>query len=68
MQPSTATDAVGDFCSFEHFASEVYPFLELQRFHRAYYRVLEAFALGRVRRLIITMPPQHGKSVGATTL
>ena len=67
-QSSAASDAVGDFCSFERFASEVYPFLELQRFHRAYYRVLEAFALGRVRRLIITMPPQHGKSVGATTL
>ncbi|WP_374046840.1 phage terminase large subunit [uncultured Alistipes sp.] len=53
---------------FEQFALEVYPFLELQPFHRAYYRVLEAFAEGRVRRLIVTMPPQHGKSVGATTL
>jgi len=30
--------------------------------------VLEAFAAGRIRRLIVTMPPQHGKSVGATTL
>ena len=37
-------------------------------FHRTYYRVLEAFAEGRVRRLMISMPPQHGKSVGATTL
>lgn len=54
--------------SFAAFAQEVYPFLELQPFHRAYYRVLEAFARGRVRRLIVTMPPQHGKSVGATTL
>ena len=54
--------------SFETFAREVYPFLDLQPFHRAYYRVLEAFAQGRVGRLIITMPPQHGKSVGATTL
>ena len=43
------------------------PFLELGP-PRAYYRVLEAFAAGRVRRLIVTMPPQHGKSVGATTL
>ncbi|WP_251215007.1 terminase large subunit domain-containing protein [Alistipes muris] len=40
----------------------------MQPFHRAYYRVLEAFARGQVRRLIVTMPPQHGKSVGATTL
>ena len=68
MQPPTDVLPAGVRCSFEHFASEVYPFLELQPFHRAYYRVLEAFALGHVRRLIITMPPQHGKSVGATTL
>lgn len=54
--------------SFSDFAMAVYPFLELQLFHQTYYRVLEAFARGRVRRLIITMPPQHGKSVGATTL
>ena len=60
--------SAGVFVSFGHFASEVYPFLEMQPFHRAYYRVLEAFAAGRVRRLIVTMPPQHGKSVGATTL
>jgi len=68
MQTPTDSESAGVFCSFERFASEVYPFLELQPFHRAYYRVLEAFALGRIRRLIITMPPQHGKSVGATTL
>ncbi len=54
--------------AFADFALAVYPFLELQPFHRTYYRVLEAFARGRVRRLIVTMPPQHGKSVGATTL
>jgi predicted phage terminase large subunit-like protein len=54
--------------SFTDFALEVYPFLELQPFHRVYYRVLEAFARGRIPRLIVTMPPQHGKSVGATTL
>lgn len=54
--------------SFSDFALRVYPFLELQLFHRAFYRVLEAFAAGRILRLIVTMPPQHGKSVGATTL
>ncbi len=54
--------------SFVDFARTVYPFLELERFHCNYYRVLEAFAEGRIRRLMITMPPQHGKSVGATTL
>ena len=53
---------------FTDYALAVYPFLELEWFHRTYYRVLEAFAEGRVRRLMISMPPQHGKSVGATTL
>lgn len=54
-----------DFISF---SETLYPFLELQPFHRVYYRLLQAFAEGRVRRLVVTMPPQHGKSVGATTL
>ena len=54
--------------SFINFATKVYPFLEIQEFHHTYYRLLEEFAHGRVRKLIITMPPQHGKSVGATTL
>lgn len=64
--PATAESATVP--SFADFAAEVYPFLELQAFHRTYYRLLEAFAQGRVWRLIVTMPPQHGKSVGATTL
>ena len=54
--------------NFENFATAVYPFVELQPFHRSYYRLLEAFAAGKVRKLIITMPPQHGKSLGASTL
>lgn len=54
--------------NFIEFSQNVYPFLELQRFHTIYYTLLQAFAEGRIRRLIITMPPQHGKSVGATIL
>lgn len=54
--------------SFIDFARTVCPFLELQPFHCVYYRVLGAFAEGRIRRLIVTMPPQHGKSVGASVL
>ena len=65
---SSSLHSVPAVPSFERFALGVYPFLELEAFHRAYYRVLEAFARGRIRRLIVTMPPQHGKSVGATTL
>lgn len=54
--------------SFVDFAAEVYPFLEFTPFHRTYYAILEAFAAGRIKRLIVSVPPQHGKSVGATTL
>lgn len=54
--------------SFIDFSSEVYPFLEFTPFHTTYYRVLEAFAMGRIKKLIVSVPPQHGKSVGATTL
>ena len=54
--------------SFLDFSRTVYPFLEIQPFHESYYRVLEAFAEGRIRRLVVTMPPQHGKSMAATTL
>ncbi|MFI3285342.1 MAG: phage terminase large subunit [Rikenellaceae bacterium] len=50
------------------FSQSVMPFIEFEEFHLAYYRILEAFAQGKIRRLIITMPPQHGKSLGATTL
>ncbi len=54
--------------NFFDFSKNVYPFLELQSFHRTYYRVLELFAEGRIRKLIVSMPPQHGKSMGASTL
>ena len=54
--------------TFTEFATTVYPFIEIANFHATYYRLLEAFARGQIRRLIVTMPPQHGKSVGATTL
>ena len=50
-----------DFISF---AQKVYPFLDLQSFHRRYYRLLQYFAEGRIRKLMVSMPPQHGKSVG----
>ena len=35
-------------------------------FHFAYYKVLTRFAMGEIKKLMITMPPQHGKSEGAT--
>jgi predicted phage terminase large subunit-like protein len=53
---------------FETFAAAMVPSLEITPFHRAYYRVLEAFACGEIRRLIVTVPPQHGKSLGSSVL
>ena len=47
--------------SFEEFATKVYPFLELQQFHYVYFQLLELFAQGKIRRLMVSMPPQHGK-------
>lgn len=54
--------------SFVEFAQKVYPFLDLKSFHLRYYRLLQLFAEGRIRKLMVSMPPQHGKSVGASTL
>lgn len=54
--------------NFEEFAKAVYPYLDLTPFHKNYYRVLEQFAQGKIRRLIVSMPPQHGKSVGSSML
>lgn len=50
------------------FASTVMPEIEWSPFHRTYYRLLEAFAAGRVRRMMVSVPPQHGKSLGASVL
>ena len=47
--------------SFGIFSKAVFPPLEFATFHKTYYSVLQAFADGRIKRLIVTMPPQHGK-------
>lgn len=44
------------------------PSLSLTDFHLKYYRILNKFAHGEIKRLIITVPPQHGKSQGSTRL
>ncbi len=35
-------------------------------FHRRYYSVLTDFAFGKIKKLMVFMPPQHGKSEGST--
>lgn len=35
-------------------------------FHRKYYDLLDRFAKGDIKKLMVFMPPQHGKSEGST--
>lgn len=35
-------------------------------FHRRYYAMLTKFAMGQIKKLMVFMPPQHGKSEGST--
>ena len=36
------------------------------QFHKSYYSVLDEFVKGNIKKLMITVPPQHGKSEGST--
>lgn len=40
----------------------------MTRFHNTYYQLLEKFAAGHITRLMVSVPPQHGKSLGASRL
>lgn len=53
---------------FPLFAKAMMPELFLSDFHIKYYRVLHRFAKGNIKKLIVTVPPQHGKSQGSTRL
>jgi len=38
------------------------------KFHENYYEILDAFARGKIKKLIVSVPPQHGKSEGSSRL
>lgn len=48
------------------FARYMNPKLDMSPFHRVYYEVLDRFAHKRIKRLIVSVPPQHGKSQGSS--
>ena len=50
------------------FATKVYPSFRRTPFHEAYYRILDRFARGDIRKLMVSVPPQHGKSLGSSVL
>ncbi len=54
--------------AFQHYIEQVAPYLQSTKFHKSYYRVLEAFASRKIKKLIVSIPPQHGKSLGASVL
>lgn len=56
--------ARGDFEAYMRYQR---PDLDVAGFHRNYYRVLDMFAKKRIKRLIVSAPPQHGKSLGSSS-
>lgn len=48
------------------FTKKTFPEFEDTAFHRTYYQILDMFADGIIKRLMVTVPPQHGKSTGST--
>ncbi|MCD7970643.1 MAG: phage terminase large subunit [Alistipes sp.] len=53
---------------FSLFARTVIKGLEITPFHKTYYRLLQEFAMRRLRKVIVSIPPQHGKSLGSSVL
>ena len=49
------------------FAQYIEPKFQVTPFHSSYYRILEMFARGRIPKLIIQAPPQHGKALSVDT-
>ncbi len=48
------------------FARYMQPNMDIQPFHMKYYRILNMFAQGKIKKLMVTIPPQHGKSEGSS--
>lgn len=51
---------------FKNFARYMQPDMTFEPYHDVYYTVLDMFAHGKIKKLIIQMPPQHGKSEGSS--
>lgn len=52
-----------DFLSYSRYMQ---PDLFVEEFQRSYYKVLDMFAKGKIKKLIVSAPPQHGKSEGSS--
>lgn len=50
-----------------NFARYMQPDLALEPFHVVYYTLLDKFAHGEIKKMIVQMPPQHGKALPVDT-
>lgn len=50
------------------FAAVIHGKLDITPFHIVLYKIIELFAKGEIKRLIITVPPQHGKTEAVSRL
>lgn len=50
-----------------NFARYMQPDLVLEPFHVVYYTLLDIFAHGKIRKMIVQQPPQHGKALPVDT-
>ena len=48
------------------FARYMMPKMDITNFHKVYYEALDRFAHGQIKKLIVSVPPQHGKSQGSS--
>ncbi len=53
---------------FRDYSEAIYPTNVYKPFHEVYYSVLDKFAKQEIKKLIITIPSQHGKSEGSSRL
>ena len=54
--------------SLLYFAKFILPIFQATPYHKAYYAIADRFAHGRLKKLIVQAPPQHGKSLCSSRL
>ena len=52
--------------NFLDFSKYIEPDFSYDGFYKVYYTILNMFANGAIKRLMVSVPPQHGKSHGST--
>lgn len=53
---------------FKNYAKFIDDKIVLSQFHKTYYEILDRFAHGKIKKLIVTVPPQTGKELSDSTL